>query len=72
MTLDKATAAKLREMNLPLIEEYAKSRRVSHLAALEGPLDPIATATVRGQLTEARHWSRLSDAIEFALKQPEK
>lgn len=70
MTLDKPTAAKLREMNLAPIEEYAKARRAALGVSLEAEADSIATAKLRGQITEARFWSRLSEAVEHALKQP--
>lgn len=70
MTLDKATAAKLRAINLAPIEEFAKARAQQHLNGLAQDMPEADTAKLRGQYTEARFWSRLSEAVEHGLKQP--
>lgn len=72
MSLDKATAAKLRAINLEPVVEFAAARAQAHLAANGGDLDPIATARKRGEIAEAKYWARLADAVEAALKAPEK
>lgn len=70
MTLDKATAAKLRAINLAPIEEYAAARAQGLLRQLAQDMPEERTANLRGQIAEARFWARLSEAVDLALKQP--
>lgn len=70
MSLDKATAAKLRAINLEPIAEFAKARSQAHLQSLAQDMPETETAKLRGQIAEAKYWARLPEAVEAALKAP--